>query len=770
MHRGPTINMKYKEINLPITGMTCANCAATIDRVLKRKEGVQDVNVNYANENARIQFKPSLISENEIAKAIENAGYGIAQTDQPGLSDEEAIDIARNEEVKKQARKFWTGVIFTLPLFIFSMARDFDLLGQWAFQWWAPWLMLVLATPVQFYVGFDYYIHGFKSLRNRTANMDVLVAMGSSVAYFFSIFVTIYLTIGNTSLGDHVYFETSAMIITLIKLGKLLEIKAKGKTGSALKKLIGLQSKTAHLIKSDGDYDIPIEDVKVGDKILIKPGEKIPVDGMIISGHSSFDESMLSGESIPVEKSTGELVVGATINMQGTVTIQATKVGKDTVLAQIIRLVQQAQGSKPPIQRLADQVASYFVPIVILISFIVFAVWMLIGGEVTSSLLRLIAVLVIACPCALGLATPTAILVGTGLGATNGILFKNGESLERAGQIKHLIFDKTGTVTYGRPEVYKIILSPLVGQSKHSFLSNPDELLKVAASVERVSEHPLAEAIVKKAIEKKLHLSDPDDFYGYPGKGVVAKYNQIDIVIGTEKFVTEKGYDVIALLPEAEKFEADAKTVVWVAAAELVIGIIAVADTVREESENVMRSLKKRHIHLSIISGDNKVTTETVARQIGITKINSGVLPQDKSQYVKDYQKNHAGLTGMVGDGINDAPALAQADVGIALGSGTDVAIEASDITLVRNNLNGVLHALQLSKSTMTVIKQNLFWAFFYNIILIPIAAGILYPISALPEFLRSLHPVLAAGAMAFSSVSVVLNSLRLKTISLDSD
>jgi Cu+-exporting ATPase len=479
---------------------------------------------------------------------------------------------------------------------------------------------------------------------------------------------------------------------------------------------------------------------------------------------------MISGESIPVEKSTGDLVVGATLNMQGTLTILATKVGKDTVLAQIIKLVQQAQGSKPPIQRLADQVASYFVPIVIVIAFLVFAVWMLIGGEVTSSLLRLIAVLVIACPCALGLATPTAIMVGTGMGATHGILFRNGETLEQTGQLKHLIFDKTGTITYGRPEVHKIFLNPQLGQSQLSFLNNPDELLKLAASVERVSEHPLAEAIVNKAKEKNLSLGDPGDFYAYPGKGVVARYNKIDIVIGTQKFMTEKGYDIMEVLPEADKFEMDAKTVVWVAANDLVVGLIAIADTVRDEVTDVMRSLENHHINLSIISGDNKRTTETIARQIGITEVSSGVLPQEKSHYVKEYQKNHDGLTGMVGDGINDAPALAQADVGIALGSGTDVAIEASDITLVRNNLNGVLHALQLSKSTMTVIKQNLFWAFIYNLILIPIAAGILYPFSALPEFLRSLHPVLAAAAMAFSSVSVVLNSLRLRTISFKSN
>jgi Cu+-exporting ATPase len=630
--------------------------------------------------------------------------------------------------------------------------------------------MFILATPVQFYVGAEYYIQGIKSLRNRAANMDVLVAMGSSVAYFFSVIVAIYLTAGNMSLGNHVYFETSAMIITLIKLGKLLEVKAKGKTGSALKKLIGMQAKTAHLIKSDGDQDIPIENVKVGDRILIKPGEKIPLDGTIVSGHSSVDESMLSGESIPVEKSTGDLVVGATINMQGTLTILATKVGKDTILAQIIKLVQQAQGSKPPIQRLADQVASYFVPIVIVIAFLVFTVWMFIGGEVTSSLLRLIAVLVIACPCALGLATPTAIMVGTGIGATHGILFKNGETLEQTGQLKHLIFDKTGTITYGRPEVYKIFINPQVGKSQLSFLNDPDELLKLAASVERVSEHPLAEAIVNKAKEKNLSLTDPSAFYAYPGKGVVAKYSNIDIVIGTQKFMTEKGYDIKGVLSEADKFEMEAKTVVWVAANDLVIGLISIADTVRDEVTIVMRSLEKQHINLSIISGDNKKTTETIAKQIGITEVIPEVLPQEKSQYVKNYQENHDGLTGMVGDGINDAPALAQADVGIALGSGTDVAIEASDITLVRNNLNGVLHALQLSKSTMTVIKQNLFWAFIYNLILIPIAAGILYPFSAFPEFLRSLHPVLAAAAMAFSSVSVVLNSLRLRTISFKSN
>ena len=760
--------MKIKTINLPITGMTCANCAATIDRVLRRKNGVEDVSVNYANENAYIQFNPSLISEVDITSAIKNAGYGIAQIDSEDLSVEEAVDIAREHEIKKQSTKFWIGVLFTLPLFMFSMGRDFSLFGPWAYQWWAPWLMFLFATPVQFYVGSDYYIHGFKSLRNGAANMDVLVAMGSSVAYFFSFVVAIYLINGNTSLGEHVYFETAAMIITLIKLGKLLEVKAKGKTGSALRKLIGLQSKTAHVLTENGEKELSVESIKVNDKILIKPGEKIPLDGVIVNGHSNIDESMLTGESIPVEKNIGDTVVGATINLQGTLTINVTRVGKDTVMAQIIKLVQQAQGSKPPIQKLADQVAAYFVPSVIIIAFLVFTVWMVIGSDLTSSLLRLIAVLVIACPCALGLATPTAIMVGTGIGATHGILFKNGETLEMAGHVKHLIFDKTGTITYGRPEVHQIILNNHEKNSQFISIHNTDELLKIAASVERVSEHPLAEAIVNKAKEKNLTLSEPKDFYAYPGKGVVAIYNDHEIVIGTQNFISEKGFDTGTMREEAEKLEMEAKTVVWISADNTVIGLIAVADRVREEAVQVMEALKKNQINLSLISGDNQKTTETVARQVGIAQVRSEVLPQDKAEYINSFHEDHDGLTGMVGDGINDAPALAQADVGIAFGSGTDIAMEASDITLVRNNLYGILQAFRLSRSTMSIIKQNLFWAFFYNLILIPVAAGILYPFPTVPEFLRSLHPVLAAAAMAFSSVSVVLNSLRLKTLSLD--
>ncbi|TFH00821.1 MAG: heavy metal translocating P-type ATPase, partial [Calditrichales bacterium] len=474
-------------IHLPITGMTCANCAATIERVLNRMEGVLSAQVNYANESAEITFIPTVTDQKSLIHAIEKAGYGVAGTDREDLSAEEAVDVARHEEILKQSRKFWVGVAFTLPLFLFSMLRDFQLIGEWAFQWWAPWFMMILATPVQFYVGADYYLHGFQSLRNKSANMDVLVAMGSSVAYFFSVVTAVFLASGNSSLGGHVYFETAAMIITLIKLGKLLEVQAKGKTGSALKKLIGLQVKTARLTGPDGEKEIRIEQVKTGDILLIKPGEKIPLDGEIVSGYSSVDESMLTGESLPVEKSSGDAVVGATVNLNGSLTIKVTKTGEDTVLANIVRMVRQAQGSKPPIQRLADRVAAYFVPIVITIAILVFFVWLLSGAGLTAALLRLTAVLVIACPCALGLATPTAVMVGTGIGAARGILFKNGETLENARDITHLVFDKTGTITYGKPEVKEVVPTPISSEQ----VLTADEILEIAASVERVSEHPL---------------------------------------------------------------------------------------------------------------------------------------------------------------------------------------------------------------------------------------------------------------------------------------
>ncbi len=758
----PTTNLE-----LPITGMTCANCAATIERVLKRMEGVLDASVNYANENLQVKYVIGILDQKTIIQAIENAGYGVADTEGAGVSAEEAADLSRGKEINRQNQLFWTGVLFTLPLFLFSMLRDFQLLGSWAYDWWAPWLMLILATPVQFYVGKDFYVHGYKSLKNKSANMDVLVAMGSSVAYFYSLFVAINLAVGTTSMGEHVYFETSAMIITLIKLGKLLEVRAKGKTGSALKKLIGLQPKTARLTGPEGDRDIPIEQVRSGDTLLVRPGEKIPVDGEVIQGRSTVDESMLSGESMPVDKTVEDLVTGATINLHGSLSIRATKVGQDTVLANIIKLVQQAQGSKPPIQRIADQVAAYFVPIVIGIAFITFILWMALGSGLTPALLRMTAVLVIACPCALGLATPTAIMVGMGLGANHGLLFKNSETLEQFQHVKYLVFDKTGTITYGKPRVTDIKTRLSLDNKGYEELSDPETILRIAATIERASEHPLAGAIVDEAKNRGLQLGEPSDFNSVPGKGVQARFEDHSIIIGTEKFSRDNKIETEPLRIEAEALEAMARTVIWVSVDHHAVGLIAIADTVRVEAESVIKTLRTYGIQLSMISGDNKNTTKVIAQQVGIIQVHSEILPADKSRHIIDLQSSGSGLVSMVGDGINDAPALAQADIGISLSSGTDVAMEASDITLVQNNLNGILKAFHLSKATIRIIKQNLFWAFFYNIILIPVAAGVLFPFSFAPDFLRHLHPVLAALAMAFSSVSVVMNSLRLKRIKL---
>jgi len=759
--------VRSTKLSLPLTGMTCANCAATIERVLKKQIGVVSAAVNYANEQAQVTFIPGVTDRIDLVKAVEKAGYGVVETAVENPSESEAIDFSRQKEIRRQEIQFRTGVLFTLPLFLFSMLRDFQLLGGWAYAWWAPWLMFLLATPVQFYVGADYYIHGYKSIMNRSANMDVLVALGSSVAYFYSFLVAILLLSGNSLLGNHVYFETSAMIITLIKLGKLLEVRAKGKTGSALKKLIGLQPKTACLVDSGSDRDIPVEDIRVDDMLLVRPGEKIPVDGQVVRGHSTVDESMLSGEPIPVEKMNGDTVTGATINLQGSLTIRATRVGEDTVLANIIRLVRQAQGSKPPIQRIADRVAAYFVPIVIAAAFLTMLIWLVSGSGVTAALLRLTAVLVIACPCALGLATPTAIMVGTGLGAENGLLFKNGETLEQTRQVRVIVFDKTGTITHGKPVVTDIMAARDTAEVSADPARQTDRLLQIAASVERGSEHPLASAILAAAKTKGLDLREVSDFHAITGKGVEGKYEQQKVLLGTENFMRENNILIGDFLAKAEIFENQAKTVVWVSLNGQLQGLIAIADTIREEAPEVIKKLSRAGLQVAMISGDNQRTTQTIAEQVGISQLFSNVLPSEKAMYIKRIREKDEGLVAMVGDGINDAPALAMADVGIAFGSGTDIAIEAADITLVQNQLTGIIKAFRLSRATLKTIYQNLFWAFFYNIILIPVAAGVLYPVTIAPEFLRDLHPVLAAGAMAFSSVSVVLNSLRLKYLKL---
>ena len=744
-------------IDLDISGMTCANCAATIERTLRRKgEGIISADVNYASEKAIVIYVPGLTDRQKISELIEKAGYLVISAS----GEENSADQIRAREIKNQTRKFITGSIFTFPLFVFSMLRDFQILGPWAFGNWALWFMLFLATPVQFYVAADYYSGAYKALRNRTANMDVLVAMGSSVAYFFSILILLAHSTGSSALGHHVYFETSAVIITLIKLGKLLEVKAKGQAGQAIKKLIGLQAKTAHLLTDTGEQEIPAEKIKEGDKLLVRPGEKIPTDGIIFEGYSAIDESILTGESIPVDKTSGDEVFSGTLNINGILKFEATRVGSDTALAQIIRMVERTQAGKPPIQRLADQVAAYFVPAVIITAIAVFFIWFFATGDLTSGLLRLTAVLVIACPCALGLATPTAVVVSTGRGAEAGILFKNGEALERAHGLKMIVFDKTGTITLGKPQVEKVFSLP------ESHFSDYD-ITGIAGSVEYGSEHPLGKAIVEYARQQSIPLIPVQDFRSIAGRGLRARLNGQDVFIGTRTLLTENSINPADLDDLALELESRAKTVVWMAVDGIPAGLIVIAYQIREDAAGTVAELKSLGIQPAMITGDNLKTAESMGKQAGISEISAEVLPGDKAEIIKRYQSQGAGPVGMVGDGINDAPALVQADIGIAIGTGSDIAIEAADITLVHGSVSAIPGALTLSRKTLQIIKQNLFWAFFYNIILIPVAAGILFPVPGMPGFLRSLHPMLAAFAMAFSSVSVVLNSLRLKRLKL---
>ncbi len=768
------------EIELPITGMHCVNCAATVEKTLaEMRPSVVSATVNFATEKAKIAYIPGQVTPTDLIAAIEGAGYGVVESD----SDQQLADVeqaARETEIHEQTRKFWIGVAFSLPLFIFSMARDFALLGTWSDALWGYWLMFLLATPVQFYVGWDYYTGGFKALRNGAANMDVLVAMGSSAAFFYSMPVTIALTLGSTALGSHVYFETAAVIITLIKLGKLLEVRAKDQTGAAIKKLMGLQAKTARVVRNSEEIDIPIEQVVVGDVVIVRPGERIPVDGVIIEGNSAVDESMLTGESIPADKGEGDPVIGATINKQGRLKFEAHKVGAETALAQIIRLVQEAQGSKAPIQRLADRVASVFVPAVIAIATLTLLVWWFgVDAGFTPSMIRMVAVLVIACPCTLGLATPTAIMVGTSRGAEQGILFKDSKALELAHSLKVVVLDKTGTITTGEPSVTDVIAEANTPSVITEALGNRVEMeekqqeeaaiLWLAASAERGSEHPIGEAIVRSAQERGLLLAEPSRFEALAGHGVIAEIEGHQVILGNLQMMNEQNVNLNDLGDEAAKLQAGAKSVIWVAADGKAVGLIAVADTIKPGSKEAIDRMHRLGLQVVMVTGDNRTTAESIGNALGIDRILAEVLPADKAEEVKKLQlemnqeSQAIGGVAMVGDGINDAPALAQADVGIAIGTGTDVAMEAGDVTLISGDLRSVPQAIALSKVTMRVIKQNLFWAFFYNVLLIPVAAGVLHPFTFLPMMLRALHPVLAALAMAFSSVTVVTNSLRMK-------
>jgi Cu+-exporting ATPase len=743
-------------LELPITGMTCANCVATVERTLNKKvPGILQANVNFATEKATVKYIPGTVTRADMVSAIERAGYGVVVVD----SDEELVDAekaARDREIKDQTRKLWVGVIFTVPLFILSMARDFGLVGMWAHAPWVNYLFFLLATPVQFYTGWDYYVGAAKSLRNKSANMDVLVALGSSAAYFYSIVVMTGL------LGGHVYFETSAAIITLIKVGKLLEVRAKGKTSEAIKALMGLQAKTARVERDGAEIDIPTDQVQAGDTVIVRPGEKVPVDGIVVNGQSAVDESLLTGESLPVDKKVGDEVIGATINKQGLLKIEATKVGRETALAQIVKLVEEAQGSKAPIQAMADKVSAIFVPAVIGIALLTFVVWMAITGDFTTSLVRMVAVLVIACPCALGLATPTAIVVGMGKGAAQGILFRSSAALERAHELQTIVLDKTGTITKGEPDLTDIIVNSELSIANETMGNSQSTILQLAASTERGSEHPLGEAIVRAALAQNLSLRDAAGFEAITGHGVSAEVDGHKMLLGNLRLMERENVTLNGLREQAIGLQNEAKTAMWVAVDGQAAAVIGIADTIKNGSKEAIGEMKSLGLQVVMMTGDNEATAQAIAGEAGIERVLAEVLPGEKSANVAVLQ-NEGLVTGMVGDGINDAPALAQADVGIAIGTGADVAMEAAEVTLISGDLRGVPKAIRLSRATMRTIKQNLFWAFAYNVVLIPVAAGALAFFPSTPPFLQALHPIAAAFAMAFSSVTVVGNSLRLR-------
>jgi Cu+-exporting ATPase len=739
-----------REVMIPISGMTCASCANAVERAVKKLPGVNEASVNFATEKAMVSYDSSKTRISEIKDAISKAGYKPME-----IETGEQVDYERQrreKEVKTLWVKFLIATIFSVPLLYIAMGHmlglplpDFIMPEMHPLNFGIVQLLLTLPIVI---AGHKFYTVGFGRLVKREPNMDSLIAVGTSAAFLYGIYAIFQISAGHYEYAKDLYFETAGVIIALIMLGKYLEAVTKGKTSEAIKKLMGLAPKTATVIHDGKEMVIPIEEVETGDVILVKPGEKIPVDGQVIEGRTSVDESMLTGESIPVEKNPGSKVIGASINKNGTIMFKATKVGKDTALAQIIKLVEDAQGSKAPIAKMADVISGYFVPIVMAIAVISGIAWYISGQPAIFALTIFISVLVIACPCALGLATPTAIMVGTGKGAEYGVLIKGGEALESTHSIKTIVFDKTGTITEGKPKVTDIISTDIVDEK---------ELLQLSASAEKGSEHPLGEAIVNEAVKEKMEFSKVEGFLAIPGHGIEVQIKGKNMILGNKKLMDDRNIR-LTLDEESDKLAKEGKTPMYVAIDEKLAGIIAVADVVKESSKKAIEVLHGMGIEVAMITGDNKRTAEAIAAQVGIDRVLAEVLPQDKANEVKKLQ-DEGKKVAMVGDGINDAPALAQADIGIAIGSGTDVAMESADIVLMRSDLMDVPTAIQLSKKTIRNIKQNLFWAFAYNTAGIPVAAGLLYLFFDGPL----LNPMIAAGAMAFSSVSVLTNALRLK-------
>lgn len=742
-----------EKISLPIRGMSCASCVSRVERALSQLQGVLQVRVNLATEKANVQFIPGSLSLVDFQQKVREAGYEVLAFPDADIKMLIGQEKALKEgDFKRLKKRFFWGIIFLVPVFTLASWKMLGLSSLFIFgKDINYYLQFLFQTPLQFWIGWPFYSGAWKRLRQKSADMNTLIAVGTSAAYFYSVLATFapHLFVGQGLKAD-VYYDTAGTIIVLILLGRLLEARARGQTSAAIKKLIGLQAKTARVIRDGQEKDIPIEEVIIGDLVVVRPGEKIPVDGIIQEGYSAVDESMVTGEPLPVEKGPGHEVIGGTINKMGTFKFEATKVGKDTMLAQIIKMVEEAQGSKPPIARLADRLAAYFVPGVMSIALVTFIIWYLWGPHprLNYALLNFVAVLIIACPCALGLATPTSIMVGTGKGAEFGILIKSGEALETAHKLTTIVLDKTGTLTRGQPVVTDII--PLNDY-------NREEILRLAASAEKGSEHPLGEAIVARAKEENIQLLDLNNFKAIVGQGVEAFLDGQSLILGNVRLMKERGLFNEKFAEISEEFSTQGKTPIFIAVDKKIVGLIALADTLKENSKAAVEALHKLGLEVVMITGDNRKAAEAISKQIGIDRVLAEVLPADKAKEVKKLQAQGKKVA-MVGDGINDAPALAQADVGIAIGTGTDVAMESADITLIRGDLRGIVTAIALSKATIKNIKQNLFWAFAYNTVLIPVAAGILFPFFGL-----LLNPMLAAGAMALSSVTVVSNALRLR-------